>query len=34
LQVGTDSHDHLLEPEQLMHFAMSRQYAFHRVELK
>jgi hypothetical protein len=25
LEVGTDSHDHLLEPEQLMHFAMSRQ---------
>ena len=25
LEVGTDSHDHLLDPEQLLHFAMSRQ---------
>jgi arylsulfatase len=25
LDVGTDSHDHLIDPEQLMHFAMSRQ---------
>ncbi len=25
LETGTDSHDHLLDPEQLMHFAMTRQ---------
>ena len=25
LDIGTDSHDHLIDPAQLLHFAMSRQ---------
>jgi hypothetical protein len=25
LDVGTDSHDHLIDPKQLMQFAMTRQ---------
>jgi arylsulfatase len=25
IDLGTDSHDHLIDPAQLMHFALSRQ---------
>jgi arylsulfatase len=25
IDLGTDSHDHLLDPKQLFHFAMTRQ---------